>query len=81
MAKKAPEVPTPVAIRDVAYRANNCVPLDGTEPMTAPMPLMSVLTADIPDATLWEGCIIYVSDGGAGTRFRGSNGTAWVNLG
>lgn len=25
--------------------------------------------------------IAFVSDGGAGTKFRGSDGTAWVNLG
>ena len=28
-----------------------------------------------------EGEVAYVSDGGAGAVFRGSNSTAWVNLG
>jgi len=30
---------------------------------------------------LHEGTIVYVSDGASGAVFRGSNGTAWVNLG
>ena len=37
--------------------------------------------ADIPDATLHEGAIIYVSDGASGANFQGSDGTSWVNLG
>lgn len=34
-----------------------------------------------PVAADFEGTIIYVSDGGAGAKFRGSDGSAWVNLG
>lgn len=38
-------------------------------------------TTTLPDATKMEGRIIYVQDGGAGAKFRGSDGTNWVNLG
>ena len=39
-------------------------------------------TGTLPAASvLNEGEIVYVSDGGAGAVFQGSNGTAWVNLG
>jgi len=32
-------------------------------------------------ATLGAGVIVFVSDGGAGAQFRGSTGSAYVNLG
>lgn len=32
-------------------------------------------------AAVGPGVIIFVSDGGAGAVFQGSNGAAWVNLG
>lgn len=38
-------------------------------------------TATIPAAAAWKGRIIFVSDGGAGAKFQGSTGAAWVNLG
>lgn len=64
-------------------RLNICLPKDGTERMTAALPLLT--TTDTPDtkpaASANEGNIIYVSDGAAGAKFRGSDGTSWVNLG
>ena len=62
-------------------RLNRVLPKDGTETMTAPLPLQSVLVAALPTASEHEGEIIYVSDGGSGAVFRGSNGSSWVNLG
>lgn len=59
------------------FRLNRVFPKDGSEGLTA--------YTDTPDtkpaAADHEGAIIYVSDGGAGAKFRGSDGTSWVNLG
>lgn len=63
------------------YRLNLSVATDGTVSMTGPLPLMSYTTAERPDATAYEGSIIYVSDGAAGSRFQGSDGASWVSLG
>lgn len=67
----------------VAYgaRLNLCLPEDGSEAMTGPLPLKSYTTATKPSATGRSGQIIFVSDGGAGNVFQGSNGTSWVSLG
>ncbi len=62
-------------------RLNRVLPKDGTEAMTAALPLQEVLVAALPAASANEGRIIYVSDGGGGAVFRGSNGSSWVNLG
>ena len=65
------------------YRLNRVLPNDGTEPMTGPLPLATYLDGPPdtkPAAADFEGTIIYVSDGGAGHLFRGSNGAAWVDL-
>ena len=62
-------------------RLNRMLPKDGTEAPTAALPLQEVLVADLPAASANEGRVLYVSDGGAGAVFRGSNGSAWVNLG
>lgn len=48
---------------------------------TEPFELPEFTVATLPDATKWDGSIIYVSDGAAGQKFRGSDGTTWVNLG
>ncbi len=67
-----------------AQRVNGVYPKDGTEAMEAPVKLRAVLDADLTTdfpAADWSGSVIYVSDGSGGTRFRGSNGTSWVNLG
>lgn len=61
----------------LAERANASFPKDGTEGMTAPLLLMSYTVATVPDAALWVGALIYVSDetGGAVPAF--SDGTDW----
>ncbi|MFW6028241.1 MAG: hypothetical protein ACOC9Q_01810 [bacterium] len=60
---------------------NETVQVDGSRSMDNPLPLQSVEAADLPDAADWEGAIIYVSDGSSGAKFRGSDGTNWVDLG
>ena len=64
-------------------RLNRVLPKDGTEAMTAQLPLATY--TDTPDtkptASDFPGSVIYVSDGGPGAVFRGSDGTSWVNLG
>lgn len=65
----------------LASRANGTLPKDGTEAMTAPLTLMTYTVATLPTAASYPGAIIYVSDGAAGAKFRGSDGSAWVNLG
>lgn len=62
-------------------RINGSINADGTLPMAAPLTLMTYEAADLPAAADYEGAIVYVPDGGAGAVFRGSNGSAWVNLG
>ncbi|MFN4261962.1 MAG: hypothetical protein ACK4RK_21995, partial [Gemmataceae bacterium] len=66
---------------EYGFRLNRVLPKDGSEAMTAPMQLRSYTVATRPDAADWEGAVIYVSDGGSGARFQGSDGSAWVNLG
>ena len=58
-----------------AARMNASYPKDGSEGLTA------YTVATRPAAASVPGAIIYVSDGGAGAVFQGSNGSAWVNLG
>lgn len=70
--------PDPVAHRrQLADRANASLPKDGTEAMTSPLKLMSYAVADVPDATLWEGSLIYVSDETGGATIAFSDGTDW----
>ena len=47
------------------------------------LPELPVYTAATrPAATaVRQGTVIFVSDGGVGSVFQGSNGTAWVSLG
>jgi hypothetical protein len=68
-------------LAEFGRRINGSIHEDGTVPMKAPLKLAFYLDADVPDAADFEGCIIYVSDGGAGQRFRGSDGATWVDLG
>lgn len=63
------------------FRLNRVLPKDGSEPMEGPLALRSYLAADLPAASENEGAIVYVSDGASGAKFRGSDGTSWVNLG
>lgn len=63
------------ALIRAAARMNGCYPKDGSEGLTA------YTVATRPAAASAPGAIIYVSDGGAGAVFQGSNGSTWVNLG
>ena len=65
----------------LAIRVDGLLPKDGTEPMTAPLELMTYTVATLPAASSNTGKVVYVSDGGAGTKFRGSDGTSWLSLG
>jgi hypothetical protein len=57
----------------LAVRANASMPKDGTEGMAAPFRLKGYATADLPDATLYPGAVVYedtldvpaISDGAA----------------
>ena len=66
---------------EYGYRINRVLPTDGSEPMTMPLVLREYTVATRPTASDWEGGVIYVSDGGAGAVFQGSDGSSWVNLG
>jgi len=68
-------------LAEANIRLNRVLPKDGTERMTAALPLLSVTVATLPAASANTGNIIFVSDGGAGAVFRGSDGTTWVSLG
>lgn len=63
------------------YRLNRSITIDGAQAMDNPLVLATFTTTTLPAAADWEGGIIYVSDGAAGAKFRGSDGTSWVNLG
>ncbi len=65
----------------ISIRVNRMLPKDGTEAMAAALPLATFTVATRPAASANTGGVIYVSDGGAGAVFQGSNGSAWVNLG
>ena len=64
-----------------AARINFAMPLDGSETMIRPLPLATYTVATLPAAASWTGAVIFVSDGAAGTKFRGSDGTSWLSLG
>lgn len=65
--------------RGAGYRVNRVLPLDGTEPMQAPLPLEPLLTANLPAAADWTGAIVYVSDGATPGLYQ-SNGVTWVAI-
>lgn len=67
--------------QEIGQRLNGSIHKDGGIPMDAPFGLKPYTTTTLPDPAEWEGHIIYVSDGAAGAKFRGSDGTAWVNMG
>ena len=64
-----------------AFRLNRVLPVDGTETLTGVLKLRSYTMATRPTASAHTGGIIFVSDGGAGSVFQGSDGTSWVDLG
>ena len=63
--------------RQLAERANASLPKDGTEGMINPLMLESYTVATVPDATLWEGSLIYVSDEAGGAVPAFSDATSW----
>jgi len=63
--------------RDIAMRANACLPKDGTEGMVAPLKLPSYTVAGVPDAALWTSALIYVSNETGGATIAFSDGTDW----
>ena len=65
----------------VRRRANETLARDGNEAMEGPLPLRSYTTAGLPAAASHTGAIVYVSDAAPGSKFQGSDGTAWVALG
>jgi len=58
-----------------AQRLNISFPMDGTEPMQAPLPLQPILTVDLPPAADHEGSTLYDE---TLQRMVYSNGAAWV---
>lgn len=55
--------------------------MDGGAP-PAPQRLKAYnASADLPAASAHEGAIVYVKTAAAGAKFKGSDGTSWVNLG
>jgi hypothetical protein len=72
-------------VQQNGFRLNRSLPKQqeagDLEAMLGPLPLMTYTVATLPTASDFDGSIIYVSDGSAGQKFRGSDGSAWVNLG
>jgi len=64
-------------LRLISIRVNAAFMKDGTEGMVAPLKHMSYTVATVPDATLWEGATIYVSDETGGAVMAFSDGTDW----
>jgi hypothetical protein len=66
--------------RMLAVRANACLPKDGSEPMSYPLPLKSFVVADLTGdfaASLWTGAIVNVSNETGGAVIAFSDGTDW----
>ena len=66
--------------RLIANRANVGLPFDGTRPMTAPLPLKTYTVATLPTASLWDDCLITVSDEAGGYTMAFSDGTNWRRM-
>lgn len=66
--------------RIIAERANAGLPKDGSQTATAPIPMQSLVKANLPSASLWEGSIVYVSDEAGGSIICFSDGTNWRRL-
>jgi hypothetical protein len=65
--------------RMIGYRLNRVLPMDGTERMTAPLPLYALTTANLPAASSWADSLVYVTDGVSGVYQ--SDGSTWSALG
>lgn len=60
-----------------AVLINIAIVNDGSQYMTAPFGLREYLVAALPNATLWEGGLIYVSNETGGAVIAFSDGTNW----
>lgn len=67
-----------LVLSELAYRVNRLLPADGSERMTAPMPLVRHTVASLPSASIHEGDVIYVSDETGGATLAFSDGTNWL---
>lgn len=63
--------------RQIALRLNATLTKDGTNAMTNPLVLVSYTVSGLPDAGLWEGGMVYVSDETGGAIPAFSDGTNW----
>jgi hypothetical protein len=63
--------------RIIAQRANIGLPKDGSQSATQPVRLKDFVVANLPDAALWEGGIVYVSDETGGAVLAFADGTNW----
>ncbi len=68
-------------LAETNFRLNRSLPTDGDEAMENPLPLQILTVATLPPAANWTGALVFVSDGAAGAKFRGSDGTTWLSLG
>lgn len=68
-------------IQQHGQRINGSIHEDGGIVMANPLVLQPLLTAALPPAPTWPGGIVFVTDGGPGAEFQGSNGVVWVPLG
>jgi hypothetical protein len=66
-------------LRMFGYRLNRVLPMDGTERMTAPLPLYAQTTANLPAASSWADSLVYVTGGVSGVYQ--SDGSTWSALG
>ena len=66
--------------RLLAMRANVGHPNDGSDAMKAPLLVIEYTVATVPDATLWESGVIYVSDETGGATLAFSDGTNWLRV-
>lgn len=62
-------------LADAGFRVNRVLPKDGTEAMTAPLPLKSFTVATLP--AVGTGELIFVSDETGGSVPAFSDGTNW----
>lgn len=60
-----------------ARRLNLAVTTDGVEPMEKPFLAAAYLKADLPDATVWEGGLVYVTNETGGKTMAFSDGLVW----
>jgi len=65
------------SLASIGLRLNGALPKDGTEVLGAPITLASYTVASLPDASLYTGALIYVSNETGGATIAFSDGTNW----